>query len=119
MKKLMMFFLGLIALIIGFLVFIQNVNINRLGADQYYVQIKEEGMRVEGKADNGEEYISYEYKLSTVDKDGKEKELTFTAHKQLRLDAYLCLYVKDEKGVTSWQEVKMEELPEKVKEKLD
>ncbi|MGE6258160.1 YxeA family protein [Heyndrickxia sporothermodurans] len=117
MKKLMIPGVILI-LIVGFILFIQNVNINRLGADNYYVQIKGPGEKSEDKASNGEIYTSYKYTLSGYDKKGNEKKLTFTANKQLRKDAYLNLFYKEDKGVTSYQEVKFNEIPDKAKEEM-
>lgn len=42
----------------------------------------------------------------------------FTALKKLRKDAFLRIYYSEKKGVKSWEEVKKDELPTKVKEKL-
>ncbi|MGQ0421756.1 YxeA family protein, partial [Bacillus sp. HC-Mk] len=39
----------------------------------------------------------YEYKLIGFDKDGKEKELEFTAQKNLRKEAFLRVYHSDKK----------------------
>ncbi|WP_163102829.1 YxeA family protein [Peribacillus alkalitolerans] len=115
MKKLILFGVAIGALLIGGLLFIQNINVNRIGANQYYTQIEGQGKKLVGKADNGETFISYEYELPAFNKKGQEKTLTFTSHKQLRDKAYLCLFVKDGKGVTSYQEVTKKELPEKAK----
>ncbi|MBJ3789757.1 YxeA family protein, partial [Bacillus sp. OA1] len=52
------------------------------------------------------------------DKGGEVKELEFTAPKNLRKEAFLRVYHSDKKGVTAWEEVKKDELPAKVKEKL-
>lgn len=117
MKKTMIFGGILVAILIGFVVLIQNVNFNRLGTESYYVQIQD-GNRVEDKADNGEKYIYYEYNLEGFDKEGSAKTLTFRANKELRKEAYLRLYVK-EKGVSSYQEVQANEIPEKAKMKLE
>lgn len=106
----------LIALV-GFVVFIQNVNLNRIGAQQYYVQITQDGKEMEDKSDSGQKYVSYEYTLQGFDSNGKEKSLTFTAGKELRKVAYLRIYVKGD-GVSSYQEVKASELPELAKQKL-
>lgn len=38
--------------------------------------------------------------------------------KNLRKEAFLRVYNSDKKGVTAWEEVKKDELPAKVKEKL-
>lgn len=105
-------------ILIGGLVIFQKVDFNRLGANEYYTQIIGQGKVLEDKDDSGVKYVRYEYKLPAFDKDGRQKTLTFTAQKQLRENAYLILFVKDDKGVTSYQEVKKQELPKKVSEKL-
>jgi uncharacterized protein (TIGR01655 family) len=117
MKKLLIT-LTIAVILTGGLIILQKVNFNQLGADEYYVQIQGEGKVIEDKIDNGEKIISYEYKLPAFDKNGRQKTLTFTAQKQLRENAYLRLFIKDNKGVTSYQEVKKDELPKKVSEKL-
>ena len=119
MKKTILSCIIIAAVLLGGLAVIQKVNFNRLGTDEYYTQIKGEGKKIEDKTDNGKRYISYEYKLPAFDKGGKQKILTFTAQKQLREKAYLLLFVKEKKGVTSYQEVKREELPKTVSEKLE
>ncbi|BBH22631.1 membrane protein [Paenibacillus baekrokdamisoli] len=116
MKKVTIAVSVIIAIMIGFLVFIQNVNINRIGAESYYAQIND-GKKMEEKSDSGQKMVYYEYTLQGFDKKGQGKMLTFTASKELRKEAFLCLYVKS-KGVSSYQEVKADELPDKVKEKL-
>lgn len=100
-------------------IFMQNVNLNRFGADEYYTQIKGKGTKMEDKMSDGTIYKRYEYKLPAFDKDGNQKTFTFSADKQLRENAYLLLFVKDGKGVTSYQEVTAEELPEKVAKMLE
>lgn len=118
MKKFIGFIVAVAVILIAGLVILQNVNFNRLGADQYYTQIIGQGKVIEDKDDSGVKYVSYEYTLSAFDKDGRQKNLTFTAQKQLRENAYLTLFVKEGKGVTSYQEVQQGELPKKVSEKL-
>lgn len=118
MKKKIIGVLVAIAVIVGGLVILQNVNFNRLGAEQYYTQIIGQGKILKSKDDNGVTYVSYEYKLPGFDKDGQQKTLTFTAQKQLRENAYLTLFVKDDEGVTSYQEVSKEDIPKKASEKL-
>lgn len=118
MKKARIAMFFILVVLVGFVLFIQNVNMNRLGAQQYFVQINLDGKRVEDKFNSGEKYVYYEYTLKGFDSNGKEKELTFTASKELRKDAYLRIYVKKDQ-VSSYQEVQAEELPEKAKLKLD
>ncbi|MCR8845321.1 YxeA family protein [Paenibacillus sp. SC116] len=103
-------------------VLMAGCNIQRLGADEYYVKITGEG-----KMEDGFRY----YTLKGYDKDGTEKEITFVSHKEeskgkLREDAYLRIYAKPKdkskkeiNEVTSYEEVKADELPPKAKEKLD
>ena len=94
-----------------------NGNLNRLGKDKYYVQITTDGIE---KTYDGNTSKYFEYKLTGFDKDGKEKELKFDAQKNLRKEAYLRVYYSDKEGegVSAWEEVKKDELPAKVKEKL-
>ncbi len=114
MKKAIVSCLIIVAILLGGLVILQKVNFNRLGADEFYTQIIGEGKKIEDKFDNGEKFVRYEYNLPAFDKEGQQKILAFTSHKQLRENAYLILFVKDEKGVTSYQEVAEKELPKKV-----
>lgn len=118
MKKKAIIVSVIIALVLGFLIFIRNVNINRLGAEQYYTQINVDGKKMEVRSDSGEKFISYEYTLQGINKDGEEQTLTFTASKELRKEAFLGVYVKKGKEVSSYQEVKLDEIPDKAKEKL-
>ncbi|GIO31510.1 MULTISPECIES: YxeA family protein [Paenibacillus] len=118
MKKGIIALAVVLIVLVGFVVFIQNVNLNRIGAEQYYVQINQDGKKIEDKSDGGQKYVSYEYALEGFDSNGKEKNLTFRAFKELRKDAYLRIYVKGD-GVSSYQEVQAAELPEGAKRKLE
>lgn len=118
MKKGLISLTVVVIVLVGFVVFIQNVNLNRIGAQQYYVQINQDGKRIEDKSDSGQKYVSYEYTLKGFDSEGKEKVLNFTAGKELRKDAYLCVYVKGN-DVSSYQEVQAGELSQQAKQKLD
>ncbi|MDP7992035.1 YxeA family protein [Bacillus sp. MHSD_36] len=111
-------YIALFSILVVFASLLVGCDLNRMGKDEYYVQITVDGKEYNGKADNGEAYKNYEYKLNGFDKEGKEKELEFTAQKNLRKDAFLRVYNSDKKGVTAWEEVKKDELPTKVKEKL-
>ncbi|NWL89763.1 MULTISPECIES: YxeA family protein [unclassified Paenibacillus] len=108
----------IVVILIGLIVFIQNVNINRFGADSYFVQIQDSGKKIEGKSDNGKLFTQYEYTMQGFNKDGKEKSFTFTADKDLRKQAYLRVYLKGDK-VSSYQEVQASELPEKARQQLE
>lgn len=116
MKKGLSITVVIVVLLVGFVVLIQNVNLNRLGAAAYYVQI-EDGKRMESKESSGKKFVYYEYTLKGFDKQGKEKSVTFTAHKDLRKDAYLKVYMKGDEA-SSYQEVQASELPGPAKEKL-
>lgn len=107
-------------ILVGFVIFLQNVNLNRLGAQEYYVQINQDGTRIEDKFDNGKKNVYYEYTLKGFDAKGNEKKLIFKAYNTLplRKDAYLRIYVKGS-GVSSYQEVQVDELPETAKHKLE
>ncbi|MDR9856853.1 YxeA family protein [Paenibacillus sp. VCA1] len=118
MKKGIIALVVVVIVLVGFVVFIQNVNVNRLGAQQYYVQITQDGKKMEDKSDSGQKYVYYEYTLKGFDSNGKEKDLTFTAGKELRKNAYLRIYVKGNE-VSSYQEVQASELPEQAKQKLE
>ncbi|MFO1442219.1 YxeA family protein [Bacillus sp. Bva_UNVM-123] len=118
MKKMIISCLIIVAILLSGLVILQKVNFNRLGADEFYTQIIGEGKKIDDKFDNGEKFVRYEYNLPAFDKEGKQKIFTFTSNKQLRENAYLILFVKDEKGVTSYQEVAEKELPEEVSGKF-
>ncbi|MDA2480302.1 YxeA family protein [Bacillus cereus group sp. Bce025] len=113
-------YIALFSILVVFASLLAGCNLNRIGKDEYYVQITVDGKEYNGKASNGEKYTNYQYKLTGFDKDGKEKELEFDAQKNLRKDAFLRVYYSDKEGegVSSWQEVKKDELPAKVKEKL-
>lgn len=108
-----------ITIIIAVFIFLPKMASNRFGADSYYVQIMGIGTKTESKSTVGEVYVLYEYTLPAFDKKGNEKEFTFTADHELRKDAYLNLFVKEGKGVTSYQEVQKNEIPADAIKKLN
>lgn len=92
-----------------------------MGGDEYYVKITTDGTRIEDKYDSGEKYIDYQYEMTTYDKDGQAKELTFKANKErpLRKNAYLALtYNTNKEAVTSWKEVAEADVPQKALSQL-
>ncbi|PEI67281.1 YxeA family protein [Bacillus toyonensis] len=94
-------------------------DINRMGKDEYYVQIKMDGKEGVSKSMDGEVMgKEYEYTLSGFNKGDKEKELEFTAQTNLRREAFLLVYHTDKKGVTAWEEVKKDGLPTKAKKNI-
>lgn len=91
------------------------------GLNDYYVKVTENG-KVQT------EYVSaigkYNYNLKAYDKKGNEISVTFNTKKNLKLNAFLHVQVlkpqKDKvNDINSYEEVTAEELPGKVKEKLN
>ncbi|QUG43420.1 YxeA family protein [Psychrobacillus sp. INOP01] len=97
---------------------ITKIDFNRMNADNYYLQITEDGVPHENKLDDGSIMTSYSYQLDATNADGKTIPLEFTAIKNLRKDAYLKMYVKKGDQVSSYDEVKLEEIPQKAQKKL-
>jgi uncharacterized protein (TIGR01655 family) len=118
MKKTAIILISFLVVLGGAFLFLQNVNINRLGTDKYYTQIIGEGKKLEERATSGEVYVRYEYTLQAVKEDGEAKTVTFTSQNQLRQQAYLELFIKSDKGVTSYEEIKGDKIPQKAKENL-
>lgn len=81
-------------------------------AEQYYVKITKDG------ENNGQKGFAYSYTLPGYDKDGHEEKMSFTADKNLRKDAYLRVYYKKLKGVTTFEEVTLKQIPQKAAKKL-
>ncbi|PRT14444.1 hypothetical protein C6353_24875 [Bacillus toyonensis] len=111
-------YIALFSILVVFASLLVGCDLNRLGKDEYYVQITMDGIERIEKSDSGETAKYIGYKLTGFDKDGKEKELEFDADKNLRKEAFLRVYYSDKNGVSAWEEVKKDELPAKVKEKL-
>lgn len=85
----------------------------QLNAEEYYVKITQDGEKTSEGAFN------YSYNLPAYNKDGEEKRISFTADKNLRKGAYLKLYYKPVKGVTTFEEVSQDKLPSKAADKLN
>lgn len=104
---------GLIIIILTS-IFILFFNTGRLipdnpeGKTSYYTLIANDGVIVNSQK-------RYEYTLDAHNEIGKVKVLTFTSSKELREGVYLELYVAPFRGVTYWQEIQWEELPDPVK----
>lgn len=64
------------------------------------------------------EDMKYEYTLDGYNKKGNKRELKFKTSRELREGAYILLEVKIA-GVHKWEEMKYDDLPQKVKEKID
>lgn len=116
MKKVYLGIGALFLLFVAGLVVLMTVDFNRLNKEAYYVQITTDGDVEEIKLNSGEIMKMYWYELPAYDENGKEQTLKFSGRKNLRHDAYMKLYVDNETGVTSYDEVKFNELPAKVQE---
>lgn len=90
------------------------------GGDDYYVKITDKGNKNTDRTDDGEPIISYDYALTGVDKSGQKKKMHFTAYKNRPLiqRAYLKVTWNQKKGVTSYKQIKENDIPTKAKEKL-
>lgn len=64
------------------------------------------------------EHGYFEYQQDAFDKEGQEIPLIFTADHKLKMNHYLKISHKG-KHVITYEEVQKDELPQKVKEKLD
>lgn len=99
------------------------LDIKKWGTKEYYVQITENGKEESTKGEDGEMYTLYWYTLKAYDDKGKEVTVKFFANKNLKLHAFLRVYVEGEyddktKSIQTYEEVTMNELPVKAKEKL-
>ena len=63
--------------------------------------------------------MKYEYTLDFYSENGKKKEMKFRTSRELKEDSYLKLKVMVTRGVKSWEEVQVNELPDKVKTALN
>lgn len=88
------------------------IKAKRFGKKQYYTQIMQPGFS------NGQALWGYTYEQSAFDENGKERRLTFLAPKNLRLQAYLRVYVADQDFVTAWEEVDGEAIPALARKQL-
>lgn len=119
MKKIWITALVLLLLVVGAGVALTVVDWNRLGAESYYVKITEDGKEIEDRVSPTEAYTRYEYELEGYNEEGKAQTLEFTSHKNLRHGAYIEIFYKGKKGVTSYEERPEAEVPAKAKEQLN
>lgn len=110
-KKGWFIFLVIIVVLAGTSYAVLTLDFNRFNKERYYIQITQDGEKIEDRLDNGETMIRYGYKGDAVNDEGKHKELEFSANKQLRKGAYLMLYVNKEGEVTSYDEVSKKDMP--------
>ncbi|WP_430534561.1 YxeA family protein [Listeria rocourtiae] len=119
MKKLMLTLIIIVIIIGGAMLTMRFVNFNRVGADTYYVKITTDGKVTKGQASDGKSYTNYNYSLQSYNENGEEKQLELIAQKNLRKGAYLEVFVKEDKGVTSYEEIKQKDVPKKAADKLN
>ncbi len=93
-----------VAICIVSLIAIENYN------KVYYTQV--DNTKIEKLSTESD--MKYEYTLECYSENGVKKEIKFKTSRELREGAYLKLEVRS-LGVHSWEEVSLEELPEKVK----
>ena len=77
----------------------------------YYVQIDNTKLEQVSNKDD----MKYQYTLTAYNKNGKSKEIQFKTSRELREGAYIELETMSVRGVVSWKEVQVNELPDKVK----
>src|SRR5690625_3433692 len=120
MKKTIGIIVGIASiLLVGVVVLLATVDMNRLGKDNVYVQIGDPAYTDEQKLDSGQIMTTYWYELPAYDDNGNMVDVEFSAKKELRQDAYLKLYVRKGKEVTSYDEVSWEEIPKAAQEQLE
>lgn len=80
----------------------------------YYTQI--DGSHMEPTESDGgvihfESSLPYTYTLPAYDANGRERELSFGASRELTQGAYIRLEVVPLRGVVRWEEVSYEDMP--------
>ncbi|MGG4398363.1 YxeA family protein [Paenibacillus thiaminolyticus] len=94
------------------------------GTTKMYVHITENGKEETIGADSKDPFSRYYYTLTAYDEHGNEATVSFSADKNLRLDSFLLVYVKDgEDGngvrdIGRYDEVTKEDIPAKAREQL-
>jgi len=87
------------------------------GSVYYYTQIdnsKIERNDSDGGVINLSGGMDYSYTLPAYNENGKGKDITFGASRELREGAFIRLTVSPVRGVIEWSEVQYDELPEAV-----
>lgn len=94
------------------------------GSTYYYGQIDNSKLeQVESKGGvidfSGNGNMDYSYTLFCYNENGKGKDITFGASKELKEGAFIRLTVMPVRGVLEWSEVRYEELPAAVQGKYN
>ena len=119
MKKFLISILAFFIVLVGVGFALISIDWNRLNKDHYYVQITERPAIDEFIDAKGAVYENFSYTLPAYDEEGNMQLLDFSAHKELRANAYLMLYVKDSDVVTSYDEVQLDDMPANVKKHFE
>ncbi|PEI98365.1 YxeA family protein [Bacillus pseudomycoides] len=96
----------------------------KLGKDKMYVHITENGKEYQVDKDDPT-WKRYEYNVIAYDKDGNKTSIKFDANKNLKLNAFLRVYVFDKpnsegyKGISTYEEVQQNEIPKKALKQMD
>lgn len=85
------------------------VLMNGAGEQTLYTRVEDSAAQKLEKEQSG---MTYEYTLPAYTADGEEKDVSFRTARLLRAGAYLKLTLQPVRGVTDWEEVPAQALPE-------
>lgn len=104
--------LALVVILVGFFTLVPEVERDLINPfvpkEEVYVQINEDPIDAR----------RYEYTLIGYTEDGDKKEVTFSSTRVLKENAFLIVTTKGV-YVEKWEEIQVEELPDRVKEQLN
>ncbi len=112
-RKLTIGIAAVVILIVGFIGFCMWF-LSGTGSTYYYSQIDNNKIeQTESKSGviNFSGSMDYSYTLFSYDENGKGKDITFGASKELKEGAFIRLTVRPIRGVLEWKEVQYDELP--------
>lgn len=103
----------IIILIVALIILIIGAAIGFCWAgSNWYTQIDNSRVRQINQSDG----MNFEYTLSCFDAEGRQRDISFKTERELREGAYIMLSVQPLRGVTAWEEVLWDELPDAVRE---
>lgn len=96
---------------------ILTLHFTQIGSTYYYTQIDNTKVQKVNSRGGVIDFnrMDYSYTLKSYDESGKEKEIKFGTARELKEGAFIRLKVIPVRGVTDWNEVKYDELPESVR----
>lgn len=125
--KVIVYAVLIISVVLGAL-FVTNIDFsklkNQMNTTDMYVVVTENGQEETIQFEDKDSIIRYNYVQSAYDNNGAAKKITFSANKNLRLNAILLVKVQelqDKEGnylIGSYEEVQIDQVPDKTKEKL-